>query len=122
MEDRIDVEKDEVLLSRAFIVALATKLVAYGFSRMGGFIWLMETILDYHDDGGRIYDGGGVRIEIHPDIVEDAFFWDLSFTWITAVKVFAHREAQRNPQERLLPRLRLFDAAFKIKGDPIVLD
>ncbi len=119
---RIETENDETLRSKKFIGALARKIDKYGLTRMGGFIFLMGTTLDHRDDGGMIFDGNGDQISVHDDVVEEAYNWELSFSWHTDIKVFATRMPKRRAKVALVPRIRLWDATFKIIGDPIVVD
>lgn len=110
------------LLSPEFKQALAKRLVEDDISRMGGFIFQMSRILDFTDGGGQIVNEHGAAIFIHPDVVEEAYAYELSFSWITDIQVFAQRKPQRRSQARHLLRFQLWDAAYKIEGRPIVIE
>ena len=94
--------------------ALAKRLVEDGISRMGGFIFLEDKILNHADDGGRIINEYGGAIYIHPDVVEEAYGWDVSFSWTTDIKVFAKRMPKRRSPSRHLLRLQLWFAAYAL--------
>lgn len=89
---------------------------------MGGFIFLMSHILDFVEGGGQIMNEYGATIFIHPDIVEEAYAYELSFSWTTDIKVFAKRKPQRQSRGAHLLRLQLWDAAYKMDGRPVTLE
>ncbi|MEL6709053.1 MAG: hypothetical protein AAFP79_12295 [Pseudomonadota bacterium] len=120
--DEIQTEETQTLLSPEWKQALAKRLSRDEVTRLGGFLFLMSHILDFHDDGGVILDGDGEALKIHDDIVEEAFGWELTFSWNTDVQEFAERMPRRRSEEHLLLRLQLWDAAYKIEGDPVLVE
>ena len=98
--------------------ALAKRLVMDCMTRMGGFIFLMNRILDFADQGGRLVNEHGAAIYIHPDVVEEAYGYELSFSWTTDIKGFAARKPCRQSPGKHLLRLHLWDAAYKLAGGP----
>lgn len=109
------------LLSFEYKHVLAKRLVAEKVSRMGGFIFLMEMILNFTESGGEILNEHGAAIYVHPDIVEEAYDYELSFSWTTDIRVFAGRMPRRASPGKHLLRLQLWDAAYKIADRPIVI-
>ncbi|HEX7822829.1 MAG TPA: hypothetical protein VF463_19695 [Sphingobium sp.] len=120
--DAISLFTATVLLSPELKMTLARRLVEDEISRMGGFIFLMSRILDFTDGGGRVLNEHGAAIYIHQDIVEEAYDYELSFSWTTDIKVFANRKPRRKSPSRHLLRLQLWDAAYKIEGRPIIVE
>ncbi|QDX25727.1 hypothetical protein FPZ54_06645 [Sphingomonas suaedae] len=111
-----------ILLAPDFKQALAKRLVEDEMTRMGGFIFLMSRILDFAEGGGKIVNEYGASIYIHPDIVEEAYAYELSFSWTTDIKVFAKRKPRRQSRGVHLLRLQLWDAAYKIDGRPVMVE
>ena len=58
---------------------------------------------------------------INDETIDRAYGRDEGGTWNSNVKVFATRRPQRRPAQKMLLRLQLWDAAFKIAGRPIGL-
>ncbi|MDQ4418844.1 hypothetical protein OOT33_00080 [Sphingobium sp. DEHP117] len=110
-----------VLLSPAFKQALAKRFVEDCMTRMGGFIFQDSRIQNFKDDGGRILNEKRVAIYIHDDVVEEAYGYELSFSWTTDIRVFADRMPERNSPGSHLLRLQLWDAAYKIDDRPIIV-
>ncbi|MCP1471998.1 hypothetical protein J3E64_003713 [Sphingobium sp. OAS761] len=122
MGNFVKLECAAVLLSAEFKQTLAKRLVEDELSRMGSFIFLMSRILDFVERGGKIVNEYGAAIYIHPDIVEEAYAYELSFSWTTDIKVFAKRKPRRGSRGSHLLRLQLWDAAYKIEGRPITAE
>lgn len=118
----VKVLTDEQLRSPAYIHQLATRMTEEGITRMGGFLFLMETLFDFRDDGGMVLDGEGQSIDLHDDVIEDAYAWEVTFSWNTDVQVFAERLPLRRVKSSLIARLRLWDAAYRISGRPITIE
>jgi hypothetical protein len=122
MEDErippIVLASDQELMTIAFYWALALRILALGLSRLGTTAWLDQKLFCWPGD---IFNADGTRFTLYEDIIEDAYFWEESYSWNTNVKKLAKRGPNRNPQKRLLLRFKLWDAAFKIDADPIVL-
>lgn len=121
MEKDISLADAATLLSCEYKHALAKRLVAEKVSRMGGFIFLMEMILDFTESGGKILNEYGAAIYVHPDIVEEAYDYELSFSWTTDIRMFASQMPRRASPAKHLLRLQLWDAATKIAGRPILI-
>jgi len=117
----VQVADSSTLLSPTFKHALAKRLAKDRMTRMGGFIFLMEHILDFVENGGKILNEHGAAIYIHPDIVEEAYGYELSFTWTTDIRVFAKQKPMRRSPSHHLLRLQLWDATYKIAGRPITV-
>ncbi|OSZ69560.1 hypothetical protein CAP40_01505 [Sphingomonas sp. IBVSS2] len=88
---------------------------------MGGFIFLMSHILDFIDEGGRILNGHGAAIYIHPDVVEEAYGYELSFSWTTDIKAFATKTPDRKTPGKHLLRMQLWQAAYILAGRPLAV-
>lgn len=121
----IYVEEDDLLLSAEFKHCLAKQLIKFKYrnrllSRQTTVDWLTDVIYDFCNHGGIIYDGDGDEIYIHSDIIDDAYFDDESYSWNSDVRRFARRVPKRRSSDRILLRLQLFDAAFRIIGEPIL--
>jgi hypothetical protein len=109
----------ERLLSLDCIEGIAIRVVELKLSRLGSTSWLAHTIYSFE---GTIFDWNGVALdqsESGPDYIEDAYGFDEACTWNSAVRKFAHVRPVRRPRESMLLRLGLWDAAFKIIGQPI---
>ncbi len=111
---------DYVVLTREFLLELAKKLKELDRSRQGTIDWLDRRL--FHDLDRRVYLHGGEQLVIHRDIIDEAYGWSDEYRWNTDVKRLASEHPQRAPNRSLLLRLNLWDLAFKIGGDPIVLD
>ena len=110
----ICVEKDSVLLTRKYKQCLASRVAALGLSRLKTTDWLADTIYEFLGDGGRIFDGRGNELIIGDEAIDASYYNDQAFSWNSDVKRYATRMPKRRSSARLLPRLKLFDAAFKI--------
>ena len=120
----IYVEEDKWLLSAGYKHILAQRLVGLEFeskpvSRRTTTNWLADTIFKFCEGGGKIYDEDGDEIIIYDEVFEDAYFDDLAHSWNSAVRRFARKMPKRRSPDRLILRLQLFDAAFRIEGTPI---
>lgn len=114
----IRTEKGEFLLSPLYKHLLAKRLVDLGLSRQQTTNWLADVITDFLYAGGIICDGEGQLIDITDTIFDDVYFDDSSFCWNSDVKRYADSMPERRSPARILPRLQLFDAAFKIAKVP----
>jgi len=120
----IYVEEDSWLLSPEYKHLLAKRLVSLRIkkkplSRQSTTDWLSDVINQFCEDGGTIYDEDGDEIIIYDEIFDDAYFDDPSFSWNSDVRRFARKMPKRRSSDRLILRLQLFDAAFRIIGEPI---
>jgi len=120
----IYVEEDAWLLSAQYKHELAKRLCAIVYrekqlSRLSTTDWLATIIQEFCEEGGRIFDGDGDEIIIHDEIFDDAYFDDTAHSWNSDVRRFAKRIPAYNSPEKLTLRLQLFDAAFRILGEPI---
>lgn len=120
--DEILMESAETLLSPEWKHALAKRLKSEGVSRMGGFLFLLAMILDFWENGGTIIDEESNPLKLHYDIIEEAYAYELTFSWTTDIRQFAESVPLRGSKKHLLLRLQLWDAAYKIAGDPITID
>ena len=124
--DDIYVEEDEKLLSAQYKHFLAKRLAKKTFdrkplSRQTTTTWVAKKIQGFCEKGGKVYDGEGEEIIMTPTIFDDAYFNDASHSWNSAVRRFARKMPKRNSSDRILLRLQLLDAAFRIEGKPIEL-
>lgn len=119
MQKDIQVARREILLTRDYLFALAKAMTALDRSRRAVPDWLADTIFGWVGDGGVILDGEGREIPIHADIVDDAHGEDGSFQWVSAQRQRVANPPRRGPRQSLLLRLQLYDAAFKIAGQPV---
>jgi hypothetical protein len=112
------VTHDSKLLMPIYIHELAKRLVALNLSRLETTLWLGSVLYAYE---GNVFDGTGRHIPIWRDVVEEVYGDDLACSWNSAVKVFATRLPKRKAKNtvRMRRRLQLFDAAFRILGQPI---
>lgn len=99
------------LLSIDFLYALAKRMKEMGFSRLSGLAWLATVIFGFE---GEIRTPEGQLVE--PD--EDLTFNE-DGSWITATQSYADRPRKRRVRAGMYQRLLLWDAAFRIIGDPI---
>ena len=109
---------DKELLTPEYFWALARKIDALGLSRLGTTAWLDEKLFCWP---GEVLNADGSLFQLHEDIIDDAYGWEESFSWNSNVKKIAGSGPKRRPNTRLLLRLQLWDAAFKIDADPIIL-
>ena len=119
---------DEELRTKEWMMELARRFVAHDFSRHGAISWLDQRLFCWP---GLILFSDGKQLKLRaddenpfspkPGTIQQAYGVDTSYAWNTNIKVFADRPMMRNPNWALLPRLRLWDAAFKIDADPIIL-
>lgn len=108
-------EPAEVLLSIDYLMALALRLQQLGLSRLRTADWLADVL-----SGSRfMHTAEGDLIELHDEILDDAYGDDQSFTWNSSVKAFARRRPLRRPKRSMLLRMQLFDLGFKVLGQPI---
>src|SRR5690606_30106690 len=119
MVKEVYVARREELLTRDYLFALAQAISSLDLSRRIVPDWLAETGFEWIADGGIIIDGEGQEIPIHDGIIDDAHGEDGSFQWISAQRQRVAKPPLRNPRQSLLLRLQLYDAAFKITGNPI---
>ena len=122
MNKEIRMAPREVLLSIAFIDALAEALKALremGVSRRKMLDWLAEVIFGLVEDGWIILDWDGEPIEIDDEIIDRAHGDDLHVTWPSTVIRSAGEPRKRRPRQSMLLRLGLYDIAFKAIGRPI---
>ncbi len=115
----IRIQELETVLTEEFYHCLACKIKGLGRSRLRSAAWLNEQLSAYK---GRVEDASGAEIRTHPDIVETAYGKDISFSWNSEVKRFADTYPKQSPQARIALRLMLWDAAFKIAGDPVTVE
>lgn len=117
-------ETTEMLLSRAYKVALAKQLSERDRSALDTADWLAATIFWFD---GPLHDSDGQRIEITHDLIDrafgyeddDAFDEDCGFELIDSIKGFANKMPKRCSQKRHLMVFTLLDLAFKIIGKPV---
>jgi hypothetical protein len=114
----VQVADDDVLLTKEYVHELAKRLVELRRSRQGTANWLTDIL--FREDT-FVLDADGNPMDLHDEIVEQAYGRDGSFSWNSAVKRFAQRLPKKKPKPSVLPRLRLFDAAFKLIGQPIIV-
>ena len=114
----IQLASDGELLSRGFFRQLASKIKQLELSRFGATAWLDEKLFCWP---GEILNADGTVFQLHEDIIDDAYGWEESFSWNSNVKKIANSGPKRRPNTRLLLRFQLWDAAFKIDADPIIL-
>ena len=121
---------DDELRSIEFIVALAERFVEKEFSRLSAIDWLDEKLFCWpgnivEADGKTplvLYTGEREPFKVQgPNIIEVAYDFEETFSWNTNLQKFATCPPRRRPNFSLLLRLKLWDAAFKIDADPIVL-
>lgn len=73
--------------------------------------FLADVLYEYD---GPIYASRQYILNVHDEIIEDAFGNDDAFTYATDVKRFADKLPQRCSSRSQLLKLQLFDAVFKI--------
>ncbi|MEO1149677.1 MAG: hypothetical protein AAFW83_01690 [Pseudomonadota bacterium] len=95
----------------------ALKINALKRSRLGTTDWLHVRLFEELDV--PVYKPYGVHVDIHRDIIDEAYGWTDEFRWNSDVKKFVEKYPQRKPNWHLMPRLELWDLAFKIMNDPI---
>ncbi|APG63136.1 hypothetical protein LPB140_10445 [Sphingorhabdus lutea] len=110
----ICVGKAEALLSRRYKQNLAKRIKQLGLSRPKTTDWLADTIYGFLEDGGIIVDGRGNELIVGDETIDRSYYCDQAFSWNSDIKRFADQMPQRRSSARILTRLMLFDAAFKI--------
>lgn len=73
---------------------------------------LADTIYEFE---GAITWINGMPFVLADNAVDDAFGGDGSFRWLSDFKRFVEIEPRQQPQDRIIPRLRLIDLYFRIK-------
>ena len=115
MGKEVWVAKDSVLRSKEYGHWLAKRMKELRITRMGGFIFLLQMLIEHLQAGGIVRNATGAIIEFPNEVIEAAYGDDVSFTWNSAFQTnFAHRLPLRRAKRSLLPRLRLWDAALRI--------
>lgn len=114
MDREVWVAKDSVLRSKAYVHWLAKRMRALEITRMGGFIFLLQMLTEHLQAGGIVRDAKGAIIRLGNEVIEDAYGWEVTFSWNSDAQVFADRLPLRRAKRSLVPRLRLWDAALRI--------
>lgn len=122
MEKAIQVAPKAVLLSIGFIWGLAKSIRDLGLSRRKTPDWLADVIHGWIASGGTIIDEDGVELDIYPGIIDDAHGEDGSFAWVAEQKRRADERPRRRPRLSLLLRLQLYEIAFRIIGQDVVIE
>lgn len=105
------VATDKQLLRRSYFHRLAMATKALSMPRREIPNWIADTLFNFN---GRIIWPNGHPFEISDTAIDDAFFNDGSFRWLSDFMGFADEAPRQAPQRRLLARLRLIDLAFRI--------
>ncbi|WP_340149007.1 hypothetical protein [uncultured Sneathiella sp.] len=111
MKNVIHTEAHNELLSKSYFSRLAVATANLGISRREIPNWITDTIYGFD---GKILWPHGQEFIVSDTAIDDAFNNDGSFRWLSDFIASADREPRRNPQARLLDRLRLIDLAFRI--------
>jgi len=111
MEKKIFLSDEGTLLSRQYKMWLAQQLTEKMLSRMQTASFLADVLYGFD---GILYASRHYILNVHDEIIEDAFGNDDAFTYATDVKRFADKLPQRRSSRSQLLKLQLFDAAFKI--------
>jgi len=109
----------DAVLTGIFVRQIGIRIKALGLSRLKTTDWLYDTLWNWD---GHVLDSNGANLLRHADVVDLAYGNEESFRWNTDVKRFAEKPPIRAPRASLALRLQLWDAAFKIAGDPILPD
>jgi hypothetical protein len=136
LETQITAANDAELLTKEYVHKVGKRFLAERKSRKEMTNYLTDIYCAWAESGGIVFDRAGRVIEIHEDIVDDAYQddrdpdddddqWARSdaikwHSWNTDVKAFATKMPLRNPKKSLLKRLRMIEMAFKIIGQPII--
>ena len=120
----VNAQTKDILLSPAFKMALAIRLIERNRSALDIANWLCGTIFFYD---GPLFDHENQQIEISECLIDQRFgyldndAWDheCAFEWFDDLKAYATKAPRRRSHHRLLGRLELLDLAFKIVGKPI---
>ncbi len=112
----VHVEKDSVLLSPEYKHHLAKWVSQLGLSRMGMTDCMADTLYGFLDDGGKIFDSDGNEFVIGVDTIDGSYFHDHAFSFNTDIKRYSKVMPKRRSSKRILLRLQLFDAAWKISS------
>ncbi|MEM0928044.1 MAG: hypothetical protein AAGI89_02010 [Pseudomonadota bacterium] len=123
---------EKVLLSPAFKVGLAKRLVEINRSALDTAMWLCGQIYSYD---GPLFDSRGDQIKVAEDLIDrafgygprfdgdesysDAFDHEHGFELIDGIKGFANKVPERRSLRRHLPVYTLFDLAYEISGNPV---
>jgi len=78
---------------------------------MGTANWLSEILYKYD---GTIYISRHYILNVHDELVDNAFGKDGAFTWASDMKKFATRLPERRSSRSQLLKLQVFDAVLKI--------
>lgn len=90
---------------------LAQQMTEKRLSRMQTADWLAKKLYGYD---GTIYASRHYILNVHDQIIDDAFGLDGAFTWASDIKHFAERLPQRRSSRSQLLKLHVFDAALKV--------
>lgn len=113
MEKRIMLSPEKKLLSPEYKSWLAQQLTEKMLSRMQTANWLSDILYGYD---GKIYVSRHYILNVHDEIVDNAFGKDGAFTWASDVKRFADRLPERRSSRSQLLKMQVFDAVYKIVG------
>lgn len=111
----------KVLLSIAFIEALAEAVRRLDLSRRKTVDWLAEVLLEWHDARGMILDWDGEPVVIDDALIEQIYGEDASSTWPSTLKRIEPGSRRHAPRATLAGRLGLYAVAFAIIGQPIII-
>lgn len=109
----VTLARDDELLRRSHVRRLAIATRALELPRREIPNWMADVIYGY---GGDIFWSGGKLFKLDNVDIDTVFNDDGSFRWISDFVRFAERWPAQTPQQRLLPRLRLIDLAFRISN------
>jgi hypothetical protein len=121
MEKVVKMAPREVLLSIAYIEALAEAVRGLNLSRRKTVDWLAETLIDWLIAGGAILDWNGNPVEIDDDLIELVYGDDVSCTGASTIKAIQPGSRKRRSRATMAGRLGLYYVAFVIIGKPIVI-
>lgn len=110
----VRVHREDVLRSAHAAHCLAVRLCELPESRREMPNWLLHTLGPFIERGGVIVSGEGREIVIHDDTIDGVHGDDGSFAWVSAQRRRAANPPRRRSRKTMLPRLQLYDAAFRI--------
>lgn len=121
MEKSVKMAPRKVLLSIAFIEALAEAVRNLGLTRRPTINEMADILLAWISAGGTVLDWEGKPID-GDDIVEHIYGNDASGTWPSTLKRVTKGSRKRAPRATIAMRLGLYELGFRLIGKPIIID
>lgn len=121
MDKVIQVASREALLSTDYIEALAKGLISLVLPRRKVLDWLAELIFGWLESGGKVADEFGNELIFADETIDDVHGQDATVRVISSIIAYGRgKPRQRAGRISTLGFMRVYDAAFKIAGRPLL--